>query len=73
MGVISPYFAQISLIRQLLIDLPGIMINTVDAFQVRSKHISGPIHFIQGKQREIILFSLVRDNKKSWFILLQVK
>lgn len=46
-GVITPYYAQAQLIREILDD-PEYSVNTVDSFQ--------------GQQREVVLFSMVRHN-----------
>ncbi len=48
LGVITPYRAQAALIREHLLELEGLEIDTVDAFQ--------------GREKEAILVSLVRSN-----------
>src|SRR5208282_6070619 len=48
-AVISPYGAQVRLLRELL-DVPGLEIDTVDGFQ--------------GREKEAVLISLVRSNPK---------
>lgn len=50
-GIISPYSAQISAIKNLVRDeFPGVEISTVDGFQ--------------GREKEVIIMSLVRSNDK---------
>ncbi|MEN6459292.1 MAG: AAA domain-containing protein [Thermoguttaceae bacterium] len=48
-AVISPYAAQVRLLRELL-DVPGLEIDSVDGFQ--------------GREKEAVVFSLVRSNAK---------
>jgi superfamily I DNA and/or RNA helicase len=48
LAVITPYRAQASLLRELLQELPEVEVDTVDAFQ--------------GREKDVILFSLVRSN-----------
>ena len=48
-GVISPYGAQVRLLRELL-DVPGLEIDTVDGFQ--------------GREKEAVVISLVRSNPR---------
>ncbi|CAJ0930202.1 unnamed protein product, partial [Mesorhabditis belari] len=48
-GVITPYFGQVKVLSKMLSD-QGLIVNTVDAFQ--------------GQEKEVILFSMVRDNRK---------
>lgn len=47
-GVIAPYRAQVRRLRELLRDVPGLEIDSVDGFQ--------------GREKEAIVFSLVRSN-----------
>jgi hypothetical protein len=47
-AVIAPYRAQVRLLRDLLSDVPGLEIDSVDGFQ--------------GREKEAIVFSLVRSN-----------
>ena len=47
-GVITPYRAQVRLLRELLSDAPGVEIDSVDGFQ--------------GREKEAIVVSLVRSN-----------
>lgn len=48
-AVISPYNGQVSLLRSLLIQRPGIQIGSIDGFQ--------------GREAEVIIISLVRSNE----------
>jgi superfamily I DNA and/or RNA helicase len=47
-AVITPYAAQVRLISELLADVPGVEVDSVDGFQ--------------GREKEVILVSLVRSN-----------
>ena len=47
-AVIAPYAAQVRLLRDLLRDVPGLEIDSVDGFQ--------------GREKEAVVFSLVRSN-----------
>jgi hypothetical protein len=47
-GVITPYRAQVRRLRELLADVPGLEIDSVDGFQ--------------GREKEVIVVSLVRSN-----------
>jgi len=49
-GVITPYEDQVELIKNMLKDHPGVEVSTVDGFQ--------------GREKEVIILSLVRANKK---------
>jgi DNA polymerase alpha-associated DNA helicase A len=49
-GVISPYSAQVSFLKELLEKYPGLEVSTVDGFQ--------------GREKEVIIISLVRSNDK---------
>ncbi len=49
-GVITPYWSQIAELTQALEDLPEVEISSVDGFQ--------------GSERELIIVSMVRSNKK---------
>jgi ATP-dependent RNA/DNA helicase IGHMBP2 len=47
-AVIAPYRAQVRLLRELLTDVPGLEIDSVDGFQ--------------GREKEAVVFTLVRSN-----------
>jgi DNA polymerase III delta prime subunit len=50
MGVITPYRAQVRVLRERLADVPGLEIDSVDGFQ--------------GREKEAIVFSFVRSNNE---------
>ena len=50
LAVIAPYDAQVQKLRQLLADVPGVEIDTVDGFQ--------------GREKEAVIVSLVRSNER---------
>lgn len=70
-GIISPYKAQVRKIQAKLQEIGGdtaknVEVNTIDGFQVNmfvTVHV--PAHVLQGREKDIIIFTTVRSSKHS--------